>query len=188
MAYATLVDLKAYLGIATNLKTDDALLTSLLARAQVAVDSHCRRTFEASTDTTRHYDSGAISGRALHLDGDLCTVTSVVNGDGITVTTGSYTTEPRHATPWFALVLRANSDVWWDGYTADIAVTGKWAYSTTAPADVVQATIRLCAWMFRQKDNTGNDQPMIAGNTTILPARMPTDIADLLEFYVRRYV
>ena len=48
MAYATLVDLKAYLGIATNLKTDDALLTSLLARAQVAVDSHCRRTFEAS--------------------------------------------------------------------------------------------------------------------------------------------
>jgi hypothetical protein len=187
MAYAAVADVKAYLGIGSSTRTDDALLTALLERAQAAVDSHCRRTFEAAADSVRHYDVRALGGRVLYLDGDLCTITTVVNGDGATVASSNYTTEPRHATPYHALVLRPNSDAAWD-VTADIAITGKWAYSASAPADVVQATVRLCAWMYRQKDNTGNDQPLIAGNVTILPARMPSDVEQMLDAYVRRYV
>ena len=188
MAYATIADVKSYLGIDTTVRADTVLLEALLVRAQSAIDSHCQRTFEAASDTTRHYDHRAVCGVTLFFDGDLCSITSVVNGDGITVGSAAYTTEPRHAAPYYALTLRHNADVLWNGLTADIAVTGKWAYSATAPADVVQATVRLCAWMYRQKDTTGNDQPMIAGNVTILPARIPSDVDELLAPYVRRLV
>jgi hypothetical protein len=183
MAYAAPAQLQDYLGIDTT--EDDALLVAMLTRAQAAVDGMTQRTFEAAADTVRYFDWRAIGARMLYLDADFCAITSVVNGDGITVGAGSYTTEPRNVTPWHALLLRATADVAWDGITGDIAITGKWAYSATAPADVVQATIRLAAWLYRQKDNTGNDQPVIAGNATILPSRIPSDVADLLRPYTR---
>ena len=139
MAYASLSDLTAYLGIDES-TADDALLTQLLTRAQAAVDGMCQRTFEAGADSTRHYDCRSVDGLTLHLDADLCAVTSVVNGDGITVAPTSYTTEPRNLTPLHALRLRSVVGLAWDGISADIAVTGKWAYSMAAPADVVHAS------------------------------------------------
>ena len=185
MGYASLADLTTYLGIDAS-TADDALLTQFLARAQAAVDGICHRTFEATADSTRHYDYRSVDNCALYLDADLCAVTSVVNGDGITIGGAAYTTEPRNMTPWYALKLRAAVGLAWDGWNSDIAVTGKWAYSLTAPADVQQATIRLAAWMYRQKDNTGGDAPMIAGDVTILPARIPSDVEALLAPYLRR--
>ncbi len=187
MAYASISDLTAYLGIDDS-TADDGLLAQLLTRAQAAVDGMCNRTFEASADTTRYFDTRAIDGYVLHFDADLCAITSIVNGDGFTVGAGSYTTEPRNVTPWHALRLRWNTTVYWDGITGDIAVTGKWAHSTSAPAPVQHATVRLAAWMYRQKDNTGNDTPIIADGVTILPARIPSDVEAMLVPYVRRFV
>ena len=187
MAYATITDLTVYLGIDES-TADDGLLSQLLTRAQAAIDGMCNRTFEVSTATVRYYDYRAVDGYMLHLDADLCAITSVVNGDGVTIAGAHYTTEPRNVTPWHALRLRSTSNYAWDGITGDIAITGKWAYSTTAPEDVRHAMVRLAAWMYRQKDNTGNDAPMIAGDVTILPARIPSDVETLLAPYVRRYV
>ena len=183
--YATLADLTAYLGIDTS-TADDGLLSQFLTRAQAAVDGICHRTFEASADSTRHYDYRSVDDYMLYLDTDLCAITSVVNGDGITIGAASYTTEPRNMTPWFALRIRDVAGLVWDGWTTDIAVTGKFAYSTQAPADVAHATVRLAAWMYRQKDNTGSDAPMIAGDVTILPARIPSDVEAMLAPYIRR--
>ncbi len=185
MAYATTADVKAYLGIESATRADDALLAALLARAQAAIDTHTRRTFEAAADTTRAHGWELVDGAMLFLDGDLCVVTSVVNGDGATLQPAQYTVHPRNRAPYYAIQLRPSAGATWDAATGDIAVTGRWAYSVTPPADVVHATVRLCAWMYRQKDNTGNDQPMIAGNVTILPARLPADVLELLSPYVR---
>ena len=66
-----------------------------------------------------------------------------------------------------------------------IAVTGKWGYSLTAPADVVQATVRLAAWFYRQKDNAAGDQAIVTGDVTVLPARLPEDVRKLLRPYLR---
>lgn len=186
MGYASISDLTVYLGIDDS-TADDGLLAQLLTRAQAAVDGACNRTFEASADTTRYFDVRAIDGYLLHLDADLCAITSVVNGDGVTIAGTNYTTEPRNVTPWHALRLRSTSIHAWDGITGDIAITGKWAYSATAPAEVQHATVRLAAWMYRQKDNTGNDTPIIADGVTILPARIPSDVDALLAPYIRRY-
>ncbi len=188
MAYASISDLTVYLGIDDS-TADDGLLAQLLTRAQAAVDNVCHRQFEAAADTTRYFDTRAIDGYMLHLDTDLCAITSVVNGDGVTIAGTNYTTEPRNVTPWHALRMRSTSAYAWDGITGDIAITGRWAWSVTAPADVQHATVRLAAWMYRQKDNTGSDAPMIAGDVTILPARLPADVMELLEHgYVRRLV
>jgi hypothetical protein len=53
--YATVEQLKHYLGITTG--TDDALLSTMLARAQAMIDTHTRRTFEYGTAAARTFDA-----------------------------------------------------------------------------------------------------------------------------------
>jgi len=183
MAYTDTTTLKRYLGITGT--GDDTLLTELIARAQAIIDSHTRRTFEASADATKYFD--VPDEYELYLGTDLCSVTSVTNGDGTAVT--EYVTLPRRSTPYYAIVPKALSGVVWT-YTTNpenaIAVTGKWAYSTSAPADVAGACVRLAAYLYRQKDNAGEmDRAIVAGNATILPAQLPADVMTMLRPYRR---
>ena len=144
MAYATTTQVKTYLGLTVS--SDDTLLGTLLLAAQKTIETHCGRVFEADTATVRYFtladldrDSGV-----LWLGGDLCTLTAVTNGDGTTVATGDVQTMPINTPPWYALRINPAVGVFTSGQnTADrIAITGKWAYSASAPADIAQATIR----------------------------------------------
>lgn len=184
MAYATLDQLTSYLGIDESYD-DDNLLSSLLARAQAAIDSYTRRTFEAAEDTTRYHNADYISAQLLMLDGDCCAVTAVANGSGAIIPAAEYRSLPRNRTPFYALQLDPTGSLAWDADGDGIAVTGRWAYSVSAPADVTHACIRLAAWFYRQKDNTGLDAPMISGSVTILPVRLPADVAETLKPYRR---
>lgn len=185
MSYASLTDLTVYLGIDES-TADDGLLTQLLARAQAAIDTYTRRTFEAAADVTRWHTLDNVWGRQLQLDGDCCAITAITNGNGATVDAGEYHTLPRNRTPYYAVELWPDSATAWDADSGgQIAVVGKWAYSVTAPADVAHACVRLAAWMYRQKDNAGNDAPIIAGDITILPSRIPSDVQLMLAPYRR---
>lgn len=193
MAYAALTDLRAYLKLATGDTGDDTLLTALLARAQAAIDAYCMRTFEASTNTSKYLDAVAdVQGRTLLIPRslDLCSINTITNGDGTTVSSDDYVTEPRNAGPYWGITLKASSGLSWT-YTDDpenaITISGKWAYSASAPADVVQATIRLAAYMYRQKDAGTYDVTAFpeAGVMTI-PQGVPRDVLRLLAPYVRR--
>lgn len=188
MAYVTTALLKTYLGLSTS--NDDTLLGTLIDRAQAIVDSHCKRTFEASTNTERTFDAVRdVDGRWLYLDYDLCSINSVTNGDGSTVTTSQYTTEPRNTTPYYAIKLLDNSGVAWRYSSTPedaITISGKWAYSTSAPNDIVHATLRLAAYLYRQRDNmTELDRTIIAGNATVLPTSLPSDVKVILAPYRR---
>jgi hypothetical protein len=184
MAYTDATALKRYLGISAS--TDDTLLGECITRAQAVIDSITGRTFEASADTTRYFDSCAIDGRELILDHDLCAITTVTNGDDVVVSASDYTVRPRNRTPWYALRLKLESEVLWDGTTDEIAILGKWAYSTTAPNTIVQVAIRLAAWFYKQKDNHADmDRALVVGDMTVLPAKLPSDIAELLKPYRR---
>ena len=190
MAYTTLADLKEYLGI--SVATDDDLLTDFITRAQQAIDTHCLRTFEASGDTTKKLDAVEdVDGMTLYVRaaGDLCAITTVTNGDGTVLAATDYVTQPRSITPYYGLRLLASSGYAWT-YSTDpenaISIAGRWAYSTTAPADIVQACARLAAWYYHQKDNSADlDRPVIAGNATVLPARLPSDVLQMLAPYRR---
>lgn len=199
MAYCELADLKTYLNDITDSR-DDALLTDMIAAAQKIIDTYTRRTFEASADTTRRFDAvrdvGSMDNgvdRVLWLDHDLCQITSITNGDATTVTTGQYVTEPRNYTPWYAIALRTSANIAWtydDEPENAIAIVGRWAYSITAPDDIQWACKRLAAYLYRQKDTSSEaERPiMSASGASILPSKLPADVRDVLDRYVRRTV
>ena len=191
MAYVSTADLKVYLGIASAQTGDDTLLATLIGAAQAFVEQYTRRVFEHSgTAAIRYHDAvGDVDAAQglLFLRGDLCAITSVTNGDGVVVTAAQYVTEPRATTPYWALRLLASSGVVWT-YTTDeigaIAINGKWAYSATAPGDIVQAATRLAAYLYRQKDTSLDmDRAVSLGGGMLLPTTLPADIKALLDPY-----
>jgi len=191
MSYCTVGDIKTYLDISEY--GDDVLLASCIERAQAVIDRHTSRTFEASADATKYLDAlEDVDGRTLYVRsvGDLCAITSVTNGDGTVLAATDYVTQPRSLTPYYAIRLLASSGHTWT-YVTDpenaITVVGKWAYSTSAPADIEQACVRLAVVFYRQKDTTAEiDRPLLAGDGTIvMPQTMPSDVRSLLKPYRR---
>jgi hypothetical protein len=187
VAYAALADLRVYLGLEpAEIKQDD-LLQDLLDRAQKMIEERTHRVFEAGVDSTRYFDAvDDVEGQTLYLDQDLCAITSITNGDGVTLLASDYVTKPRNDTPYYAIRLKTSSSKTWTYQTDSenaIAIVGKWAYSISAPKDVVQATIRLAAWLYRQKGTSGeSDRPMVTGEgVTILPSALPKDVQDVIE-------
>ena len=185
--YASLADLKTYLGVGTT--TDDALLSQCLSRAQGFIEAQTGRVFEASADTTKTFDAAACvladeEGRQLTLS------TSVTNGDGTTVASSQYVTEPRTTTPYWALRLKANASVAWtysDTPEGAISIVGRWAYSTSAPADVAQATVALAAYFYRQRgaEATGMEQVMSGSGVVMMPPRLPDVVKTVVQKYQR---
>jgi hypothetical protein len=182
MAYTTIEELSEYLGITSS--EHGALLNDAIQAAQAWIDNYTGRTFAPSADTIRYFDDDCYDGDTLYLDADLCSITTVTNGDAVLIANTEYTTMPRNVTPWYALKFKDTSTYAWDGFTGEIAITGKWGYSTTVPAPVKQATLILAAYLYRRKDNLlDGDRTIIASGGTILPQTMPEDAAKLLDGY-----
>lgn len=190
MAYTTAALVKTYLGITTA--TDDTLITALIVRAQKWIDQYTGRTFEAAADATHYFTVGEnTQGRDLWLDADLCSITTIkTNADAsspTTLTTADYVTVPRNSAPYHIIRLKRSSDDDWtydSDPTGGIEVTGKWAYSTTAPDDIIHACIRLTGFLYRQKDSQVFDvtaQPDMGVIT--VPQGMPADVKIILDPY-----
>ena len=190
MAYCTVDDLKRYLGIAAATTGDDVLLAELIQAAQTMIDSATGRTFEAVSDSTRYFDAiHDVYGYELVFDADICSITTVTNGDGVAVSSSEYATNPRNQTPYYSIRILASAGKSWT-YSTDhedaISVAGRWAYSTSAPNDIEQAARRLAAYLYRQKDNANDlDRAVIVGNATVLPSELPSDVRQLIRPYVR---
>jgi hypothetical protein len=193
MVYCTNTLVKTYLGVSGS--GDDTLITTLIARAQAAIDRHTNRTFEAAADTTRKFTVGDdTDGLDLYLDEDLCAITTVTtdadgDADALTVNV-DYVTVPRNTTPYYALKILGGSSYSWT-YTDEpengITVLGRWAWSTAAPDDIVHACVRLAAYYYQQKDAQVFDTVAVpdAGVITI-PQGIPADVKLILAPY-RKY-
>lgn len=192
MAYCSLSDLREYLGNPPT--TDNPLLTNLIPRAQSIINAYTQRVFEASGDTTRYFDAVEDVDhlqRTLYLgQNDLCQITTVTNGDSTVLTTSDYTTLPKNYTPYYALKIKLNSSNVWtytDSPEDAIAITGRWAYSVTAPSDIQHACIRLAVWLYRQKDASalGDVGSISQSGVVVQPAALPSDVQLLLMPYKR---
>jgi hypothetical protein len=192
MAYCRTADVKEYLDIQSA--DDDALIGDFIDRAQAAIDSHTRRTFEdPGADDTREFTVGVdTEGRELLFDEDIYSITSVVtdaDGDADTIPTADYVTLPRNKTPYYGIKILGSSDYYWQ-YSDDpemgIEITGRWAYSSDAPADIAQACARWAAYMYRQRDSQVFDVTAIPDAGVIqIPQGVPADVKILLAPYVR---
>ena len=190
MAYATIGAIKAYLDI-TGMGDDD-LISDLNDDATTAIETHTDRIFRVDDNSTRNFDSCAdVDGLTLFVDHDLASIDSITNGDGTTVTSAQYVTDPRNATPFYAIKLKSSYSLSWEdddnGDSEDaIAISGKWGYSTTPPKDIRRACIRLASYYYRQKDSQVFDVTATPelGQITI-PQGMPSDVRVLLNRYQR---
>jgi hypothetical protein len=193
MTYCTVANVKEYLDV--QAADDDDLIGDLINRAQKAIDSHTRRTFEdPGADDTREYTVGVdTDGLYLYFDEDIYSLTTVkTDADGSsprTITSSEYVTIPRNTTPYYGIKILSSSNEYWD-YTDDpengIEITGRWAYSSSAPNDIAQACARWAAYMYRQRDSQVFDVTAIPDAGVIqIPKGIPADVKMLLEPYVK---
>lgn len=187
MAYATLTQVKDYLGITSSV-TDDNLLNDLITRAEGLIDAYTGRSFTATT-ATKYFSYDDTDGRYLMLYGhDLLTVTKLTNADGVEIAAADYKLLPRNETPKWLIKLDESQSWNFQDDDSEISVDGTWGYAATAPADIQHACVRLVAFVYRQKDTSADiDRPMVTGDgVTIMPSNLPADVTRVLDRYKRR--
>jgi hypothetical protein len=193
MAYCKKEDVKEYLDIEGA--ADDGLIDDSINRAQKAIDSHTRRTFEdPGADATHYFTVGVdTEGLVLMFDEDIYSITTVkTDADGSsprTILPAEYVTMPRNSTPYYGIKILSSSNEFWD-YTDDpeggIEVTGRWAYCSEAPDDIIQACARWAGYLYRQRDSQVFDVTAIPSAGVIqIPKGIPADVEILLDPYVR---
>ena len=193
-AYCTNADVKTYLGINSTNIGDDTLLTALILRAQTQIETHTHRVFSSTAATSRSFTVGEdTDGRVLYLDEDIASITTVTtNADaatGTVISSTEYVTMPRNYAPYYAIKIKDSANKDWT-YTTDaeagVTVAGKWAYSSSPPADIVNACIRLSAYYYRLKDSQVFDVQAIpdAGVITV-PQGIPQDVKIILQPFVK---
>lgn len=192
--YVSLDDLRDYLspnnGDADALGTSqDALLTSCLLRAEAAINAYTRRNFAAQPGTAYYsrYEGDRVRNQGFYLDRDLYRLDGVINGDGQAIPVGSTWAEPRNEGPPFRIVRLKSSYVYTWNTDSDVVFVGTWGYSLTPPNDIVQATIRYAAHLYRQKDVGATDVAGFQeGGEVQYGSGMPNDVRWLLSPYRSR--
>ncbi len=193
MAYCTTAQIKTYLGISAT--DDDTLIGDLNTRAQKWIETYTGRVFESTGNTTRRFTVNEdTDAEWLYFDEDIASIVTVTNlADATTTETinsTEYVTYPRNETPYVAIRILDSASKDWD-YADDpemgITVEGKWAYSTTAPNDIVHTCIRLASYLYRQKDSqVFNTTAIPEAGVIETPGDMPPDLAKILDQYRRR--
>ena len=171
MSYAVLSELKQYASISSV--SDDDVLVDALNAAHSVIDNYTHRTFESSAETDRDFTrleipgvSNRFNGRLLMLDGDLAAAPSAIT-DAPTVLV-----LPQNEFPIYALLL---TDGAWAYPT--VTVTGHWAYSTSAPADIKQACLRLADWIYDLREGTEGPVAIVTPDGQVLvPGGLPDDV------------
>jgi hypothetical protein len=185
--YATLAQLKAYLAITAT--TDDALLTDLLIRATSVIEQMTRKVFVATLAEPRRFGrSQMMWDSALRRDYLLlpsgyyiAQLVSATDGDRNTIPLSEIELPPEG--PPYSLLIRRGAR--WCGASQTVEITARWGYSISPPANIIHATIRLAAWMYRQRGTANDpDRPTVAdGGLVLLPSALPDDVKQILEHY-----
>lgn len=158
-AYATLTELKAWMGVQNA--DQDTALTRALDAAEAQINAYTGRRFTTEGSTSTRYYTALSAGQVLidplqNLTG--LTVDTDTTGDGTFDTSWTVDTQFRLA-PYNAAALG-------QPYTAivpvgelkfptgdrRVRVVGRFGWSAAPPADVVQATLIQAAFLFKRKD------------------------------------
>jgi hypothetical protein len=188
--YCTLAEFKANAipNAGTN-SADDAVIEDIIEGASRRIDTYTGRTFYARTET-HYYDSPDGEYDLWIHDDDLLTVSSITNGDGTTISSGSYKLLPLNKNPKYQVYLKPSSNLVWSFDSnseslGSITIAGTWGYSSTAPDDIKQACIMLASAEYRKRfgENSSSIATVTGAGVVITPQGMPKDVADILEKY-----
>lgn len=200
MAYATLSQLKDFIGIPDADTQDDDVLNMALDAASQQVERFCDRVFTAdSVATVRLYEVSKLG----YVDVDpISTTTDLVvktddNNDGTFETTWTLGTdfrlEPINASgngePWDRIVGLGTRTFPRLAYRPGVQVTAKFGWpGDTVPASVKQATLHQASRLFKRKDAPfGVAGSVEFGSEMRLLERMDPDAIALLVRYRRHW-
>lgn len=191
--YATLAEVKSYLGISDSL--DDTLLENMTEAASRTIDRIANRRFYLDTNASaRQYR--VTNPLALFVD-DIGSVTGLVvktdpDGNGTYQTTltlnTDYTLDPLNASavgrPWTQITRLGYEEFPIPlNYRPGVEVTARWGWPTV-PDDINQACLILVADLFKRKDAPGGVVGL-AEIGTIRLSPLGRDIAAMVRAYRR---
>ncbi len=182
--YTTLARVRQTLALEVDETDDDTFLTNLLPIASRVIDSFCARQIVAETDTNKYDAVEDIEGMDLFLDEDLVSATTITNGDGTVLTSSDFVLLPSNQTPKYVIRLKSSSNEVWtyqDDPEEAIEVVGSWGYAAGTPDDIQQACIRLCVWMYKQRDVPFLEVGLSEGGFSPVIVSMPNDIKIMLH-------
>lgn len=187
----TLTKVKAIRDITVS--DDDVILQDCINRASTWIETRTRRTFVAQGNGTLQYTFDADyptiqrDGRILLLDKDLLSIGTLINQPTGTITADQYRLLPANDSPKYAIELKPSSGLYWS-YETDwqdaIQVIGTWGYSTTAPADIEEAAIKVALYLYDTRDSSEGPVQMADGNI-VLPKQIATSVMSTLDRYTR---
>ena len=193
--YCSVANLKAYLG--QDAATDEALLADAIDAAEAYIDKATRRRFRVPKVSWRRFDAiRDVDGDTLYLDYDLVKDSQIVNGDNTIVAVADRQLMTPNSPPYWGIRLlsgrwtsRAHLSSRWTYSTHSedaIRIRGYWGYSIKAPPDIVQATRRLAAYLYKQKDSQVFDvASFYEGGILTVPQGIPSGVALTLNHYRR---
>lgn len=200
MAYATLADLKGFVGIPGADTADDVVLQAALDAASSQIDAFCDRTFLADATTSVREYMVTTTG-PLDVDPIASTTGLVVevdqdnNGTYETVWTigTDFRLEPINAAvngePWTRLVPLGTR--WFPrlAYRPGVRVTAKFGWpGGTAPAPVKHAVLIQASRLFKRKDSPfGVAGSVEFGSEIRLLAKLDPDVESLVRPYRRNW-
>lgn len=176
--YATLAELKTYLGITDSV--DDTNLEAAVEAASRAIDFECRRVFYA-TSATRYFTAEA--GDLLVLPDDLLSVTTLKTDDDAdrvyetTWATTDYDLEPVNSTPYTRVHLSPLGRYAFPTQRRGVEIVGSWGHNATGayPDAVNQACLLMASRYFKRKDAPFG----VTGTPEIGLMRIPAKDADV---------
>lgn len=195
MAYTEVALVKQYLEITSN--ELNSLIEKCVDATTQVIDSYCRQPFESTGNNsayTRYFhavNDVCENRTVLRLDYPLAEIDSILNGDGTTITSDQYVTQPYVDTPYHCIVL-TDGTTW--TYTSTpwgaIQVTGRWAYSINTPEEIALAATELAAFYFQKRQsNMDSDRAVVSDDGVLmLPDGIPRHIRTKLEPFKRRMV
>jgi hypothetical protein len=190
MPYATVAELRSYVGIPAGDTTDDTLLTLALDASTEAIDAYAGRKFTAdAAAVTRYYT--AISSDLVRIDGIQTTTDLAVavddDGDGTYETTltrdTDYRLEPPNAPadgrPWTGLAAFGTRRFPTRSRAGRVTARFGW---TTVPAAVKQACLLQASRLFKRKDAPfGIAGSLEMGSEMRLLAALDPDVQAVLQ-------
>lgn len=185
MTYPTVAELKTWLGIAGS--SEDTQVTIIINGAIATCEQLTNRVWVAATATKVfpvEYPYVDKTYKTLTFFEDLCTITTVTNGDGVVVAATEYDAMPLLA-PYYQLKLRRESGKSFTRSSAGagVSIAGTWGATTACPNDLKELILELATHRYRMRQNTNAGQVVTTSKSGIIaqPADVPQYIKDAFE-------
>lgn len=171
--YATLADVRGWLGIKENNTSDDALLTRMITAASAWIDTYVSRPL-AKASFTQTFDGVGGMRQCLPF-GPIVSVESV-RVDDIEIDSSRWRSDA------YGVILKGG---WFTRGFGNVEISYTAGYDPI-PDDIVQCCIDIVAFNYRRRERIGHASKTLNGETTaFVTSDVPPECKAVLEQYKR---